>query len=892
MKLKKLQLENWCQHSNLTVLFPDDALVRLGGANNCGKTNLIRAIGRVLAQGRSDFGDINDIQYGQDHARITLDALTSERISFTLNRTIKEKPEVSLIIDGQDPILRSESIQQQLTEWFGRQDTLLSLFIAQQGEIASLLKAKGRDRLVQFIEICGFKGFLKRQEALNKFIKTYPAILDPSPVLLELNARLQLAQNTIAARTAEVTKLEKLSVLRLRISKLRAEKLVLEQQTADLALKRKELGNTVTDETPLPDLAAIQANIAVQELELKRLQGCVTQQAANKSHQEIATLKNQLNLLVLDNTDYSKAIQEISSSMQADVAQKAAIEKKEGSLTSAKEKLDALASTVATSDALLSTLPYSTAWVERTIVELKQLMILLSKKETLTANLNRLKEELISLASVPPPTAVELALLNATENSKQELLELKKHAQKGLSTDHNGCPLCKQPWLKAAIAARIKELEQGIASLETAQAQSAHARTVYDTWLNAQSKQSQVREQMQAETVSLASVTSDVQKLLSTWKLKESEVAYIHDIHAGYASVRSALNAPRDQLIKDRLSVQVLEQELKGLAAIKPHLEARISGATRQVSELLAKQAAAQMLINEQVRLKQQIRTAEAQNTLLYANFKNIPDFNQALDYKKAVTEAEAELTQLRNELRIGGERYTQAQKVTQLQSEVRNLLQKISENPWTEARELQLSQLEQQVNSQQQLEAELRIQEEQVTNITAEITTAQAQQALFKIQSRNLSDMQAVSSFLSYDNGPQKFLQVFFQDTLNQTNLFLSEMGLPVSLHMGENLEIMVTDAKKRVSSSLALGGGYSNLIGIAFRIALQKMILPRVNTVILDEPSTHIDEGNMELLVPFFEHLKDNLHTYGIEQCLLIDHHPAWKNSSVPVIQIGAET
>ena len=160
-----------------------------------------------------------------------------------------------------------------------------------------------------------------------------------------------------------------------------------------------------------------------------------------------------------------------------------------------------------------------------------------------------------------------------------------------------------------------------------------------------------------------------------------------------------------------------------------------------------------------------------------------------------------------------------------------------------------------------------------------------------FDAQTKNMADLQAVSSFLSYDNGPQKFLEVFFQDTLNQTNLLISEMGLPVTLQMGNALEIMVQDNQKRVSSSLALGGGYANLIGIAFRIALQKMVLPRVNTVILDEPSTHVDEQNMELLIPFFERLKENLHTYGISQCIIIDHHPAWSNSSVGIINIGDE-
>lgn len=60
--------------------------------------------------------------------------------------------------------------------------------------------------------------------------------------------------------------------------------------------------------------------------------------------------------------------------------------------------------------------------------------------------------------------------------------------------------------------------------------------------------------------------------------------------------------------------------------------------------------------------------------------------------------------------------------------------------------------------------------------------------------------------------------------------------------------------------------------------------------HAVILDDPSTHVDEVNMEMLIPFFERLKEKIHTYGISQCVIIDHHPAWRNSSVGIIQIGA--
>jgi hypothetical protein len=50
----------------------------------------------------------------------------------------------------------------------------------------------------------------------------------------------------------------------------------------------------------------------------------------------------------------------------------------------------------------------------------------------------------------------------------------------------------------------------------------------------------------------------------------------------------------------------------------------------------------------------------------------------------------------------------------------------------------------------------------------------------------------------------------------------------------LAEELEILVQDRNSPESPASELGGGYSNLIGIAFRIALQKMILvPTRNSI-----------------------------------------------------------
>ena len=38
----------------------------------------------------------------------------------------------------------------------------------------------------------------------------------------------------------------------------------------------------------------------------------------------------------------------------------------------------------------------------------------------------------------------------------------------------------------------------------------------------------------------------------------------------------------------------------------------------------------------------------------------------------------------------------------------------------------------------------------------------------------------------------------------------------------------------------------------------------------------------------MPFFDKLKENISHYGIEQCLIIDHQPGWRNTTSAVIEL----
>ena len=211
MKLLRLELQHWCQHSQLDLTLPDEPIILLSGPNNSGKSNLVRAIGRVLALGRSEFGDASAIQYGAKQASLRLTALTHERTQFTISREIKPRQTRAKLEFADKTLTNADEIQRQLQEWFGRQETLLELFIAPQGQIASLLKERGKERLTKFIEICGFKGFLQKQATLNKFVRAYPTVLDPSPLMQDVEGKLQQLEKRTEEKKATAQALHQLA---------------------------------------------------------------------------------------------------------------------------------------------------------------------------------------------------------------------------------------------------------------------------------------------------------------------------------------------------------------------------------------------------------------------------------------------------------------------------------------------------------------------------------------------------------------------------------------------------------------------------------------------------------------------------------------------------------
>lgn len=891
VRLCRLELRNWCQHAELVIDFPEASIIRIAGSNNAGKSNLIRAIGRVLAQGRSEYGDATDLRYGTQEGAIRLTALTHAHTKFTISRVMKNKQsKVALEYEDQS-LANADEITRMLQEWFGRPATLLQLFIAPQGKIANLLKERGRHRLTQFIEICGFKGFLEKQATLNRFIRAFPTIVDPAPLLADAEIRKNQFLQAVAAKENALNQLRSKVDLERQVVHLQEIRTLRQNAESELKRKAERLQRLEAQTTrPLPKLEQLQQKLRQGQERVRWARSCTEHQKAYVLRKGIVETQTALELNPEDKTDYGQLIEELSRQLQHAIARQNELQQSEQQLRQLQRELAQLEQERREKEQMLAGLDYDLVWHHLELDDLVHIQKQTFRISNQERELESLQTDQERLKSVPEPSSEILRVCQASEDKLQELASLHRHVERATVN----CPLCLRDWETAARQERVQDLHSQLTAMQTDLKRADQAWKTYQSWQDAQQKLPQVEAQVQTITRSLADARRVLETHLSELHLPPAEQKRIGAIIANHQRVKAAQKIPLERIAELQQQVKAAEQIVANSSAEDQQLKELIQSANGRMRNLLQRQTAAIAYSNRRARLQQQHDSLQSQLATIEQHLEpRPPDFQSETDYQAILRDAESALSSLQIQFQEATQEWTarfeQAKDIEALRSAVAAETTRLQSLIWGAEQEQRLADLAKQLEERQRLTTELQILQQQRQTLEEQMSELQAVLERFQRQTRHLADLEAVSEFLSYDNGPLKFLTTFFGDVLAHTNLLLSDMCLPVKLHMGDDLEILVEDHNAPASSALALGGGYSNLIGIAFRIALQKMILPQVHVIILDEPSTHIDEANMELLIPFFQRLKHNLAGYGIEQCILIDHHPAWQNADLGLIQIG---
>lgn len=156
------------------------------------------------------------------------------------------------------------------------------------------------------------------------------------------------------------------------------------------------------------------------------------------------------------------------------------------------------------------------------------------------------------------------------------------------------------------------------------------------------------------------------------------------------------------------------------------------------------------------------------------------------------------------------------------------------------------------------------------------------------------MSDMELVKKLFTRRGLPKSYMEYRFQDLIPYTQEVLGTFGADfhITADPDDSLAFrFVRTSQPEVHSlpQFKLSGGQRVRLTIAFLLAVQRVILPEIGLLVLDEPSLHLDmegkEGLRDLLIGLQSRLRNSE-----MQLVVCDHEPLLHTAFNAVIDLGA--
>lgn len=149
--------------------------------------------------------------------------------------------------------------------------------------------------------------------------------------------------------------------------------------------------------------------------------------------------------------------------------------------------------------------------------------------------------------------------------------------------------------------------------------------------------------------------------------------------------------------------------------------------------------------------------------------------------------------------------------------------------------------------------------------------------------------EMQVVTKMLSRDGLPAAFTQAVFDHLTSVVQQLLTDMeaGFQVEVDPMTSCSFLFTNNNGYKMPQDALSGGQAVRLALAMLLAAQRVILPEVGLLILDEPTSHVDAAGVESMRSLFSELATLLQNAGM-QLIVVDHNPALQAGFTQLIEL----
>lgn len=830
MLITKIELTDFGPHRKLV----EDALgpvVGLIGPNGSGKSNILAAVELAFTGKLRDNADTYVRGFGEEdganNGSVYIEFLKNGQPG-SIMRRVGKSPKRELVWNGQK-VTRAKEVDELMSDILGADKLALAnaIFI-NQGELDRLLFGVASERQELFTRLLLISYVEQRQHVVDNKIKSLSeGVQDFTAMLDEALAGLRGAQITVRD--------------------LEAVRANLRDYTPDIELWQEYDRRLKEKETRQQQCQSLQQSVVQTEGRLRSLMGDQTLEQLDHQLDQLEEAQNSLYISLSckeDGLRHTRDRQRLEQDIKTkDQELQRVVTEHQLALGECKTRDEMHQALSAAQDDIRRLQEWQQAdrEVRRLETETGQAQ---AQTEALTPP-TKTKDQLEALRTQLDMQAQELA---TTSSKLQTLREARELADRGSDGD---CPVCGNSLSDSLLLSEenLLQLRQQMAELQTQrQALQSEVQQLDNQW---STYEAQYKERMSAWT-----------QVMSRWLAQQQAMPTEPQIKA-------------DQTLVDSLTSR-LHQEQQ---------------ATRQLHDLQIAQAN----LHQQLQaIPKDVVVTEAQVRELREKYQVGQAEQQQLgQQRRQLQEASAELEQARARAQAGEDQLEQV--VTQLTDTQR----RVQDNQVIQSLQKEL------VDYQPVLD-KLRDQQREWAEATGRIEQAkkhldEAEGRKTQIEHRMQEDgrrrqvidnLRRLRQALAKDGVPSSYIRYRFEQLVEMTQEQLSE--LDANFMVEQDPEQATTFRFRRVDSAddywmdqSKLSGGQRVRLTVAFLLAVQRLVLPEVGFLVLDEPSQHMDESGVESLKELLIRLQYTLGN-SEAQVMVCDHNPALTTSFSSCIQL----
>lgn len=185
-------------------------------------------------------------------------------------------------------------------------------------------------------------------------------------------------------------------------------------------------------------------------------------------------------------------------------------------------------------------------------------------------------------------------------------------------------------------------------------------------------------------------------------------------------------------------------------------------------------------------------------------------------------------------------------------------------------------------------LSSRLSVYYEHRDKLRASLAEAEKRQMEAKRQQEFRKLLERSRHLLHRDNLPRLVAKSHLQRINRDFQNTLDAMDVPFTVSLSEELEFLCETPDGHLVKVSELGGGRKMLLGLAFRLAVNRRFAGDLGLLILDEPTVYVDSDNIESVVDVIDNVRPYVSATNT-QLIVVTHEERLKRACDQIIDVN---